>query len=681
MNDKDLIYFFTLIYSKIFQYNKKDFGSFFLNDSDDFVFVSSLVFFLLLKERLINKDKSEAGKLFSNMNVNDIDIIFKNNNINIDSVDSVKLLNNIRNAILHGCFDIDLNDRVVHINDTSKNFSIDLPFNFFKDFAGRNLSEITYIENQKEFSIDIAFFDIKNIYSNLYLNGICYDDNIESINNYDTFKYYMSLFESYKIVVHSKDGENINTNDVEVYGDDELLNYSDIYFFSKEVNRIASEIYPDISKQIMRELIKINQPNNLTNRIKIFEYLFIDALNKQLCLKYPNLEFNIVRQSLSEEIINYIYYKKIRDHDEFFENPFFVQKNEIQSSLNQFLEYGETRLLLSSLNDLIGSFDIVKKTFSSVENNIDLEILLYVINNSSNIFEFIHEVRKKYNLNDEDTYYDSCVYYDINIEPNFTEDEYSILKYHVDRNLGRMTLNDLKNINYEIYLKYHDYFKSKDSISDQDVKYYHDRSICISNMYMVRNNLYKYRSIMSVSLIYLLLTGLFAPNVENSIFNNSSFVSELCKKIPCYSSSYYNMNISVVENIKKKILNKKSVIENLKKQYSQCNDSLGQERLSFKIKQLETEIDEYYLRINDDILDIDGIKFQRTNEVETLSRLRNVFSHLERVKIIDLENGEIELTDFNNGKQVAIIRVNIKDILDLFSMYSKNIDIENKQLV
>ena len=114
---------------------------FLLKDNDKlYVLALSIAYLTLSKEKIIEKDKNNTdklGRLTKHIKVSDLDTIFEPSFsskmpliLEADSTDNLWILDNFRDSIMHGEFEMDLAGEVLLINNTGydRRLKAEIPF-------------------------------------------------------------------------------------------------------------------------------------------------------------------------------------------------------------------------------------------------------------------------------------------------------------------------------------------------------------------------------------------------------------------------------------------------------------------------------------------------------------------------------------------------------------------------
>ena len=196
MNQETYLYFLDLINKKIDNYKSENLYSFYKDNNNDFKFFLSFVYFLMLKEYIVKKDKNETQfdkKYISNLFENDLEEFFKTNSelINVYSTaynQEIFIIDTIRDSLLHGLFTLDFDNQKIILNNEMKFFEATLDFDFFMKFLEFEFGRIYKINNEKiSFVIsDYNFYNDILLKSNVKFNDLHFLNINISFSNYIT---------------------------------------------------------------------------------------------------------------------------------------------------------------------------------------------------------------------------------------------------------------------------------------------------------------------------------------------------------------------------------------------------------------------------------------------------------------------------------------------------------------
>lgn len=318
-----------------------------LKEDENFEFILSLAYMTLSKEKIIKKDiknKDRLGRLTKLVEQKEIDKVFDSNFSkelpNIISTlenDNLWILDNIRDSIMHGAFEIDEENKKVLIdnNDHDRNLKTEIPFKWFIDYAKNDIlnkkisDEYTvygfyrnkYKANKKDRKTEI---ELKNNIPYFFkVSGTTFNvDEIEKRIKELYKEYSQNDYEDSELEKYDKKIEKYK----QIYHKKYLLSF---YLSSLKVKETLEKEYPKIEvkvgikdrNEVIKKVIKgcpeyyinydfmmdefdkkisrkgINLLNCLENIIeKIEEYRENDFSNLSL-----NEKFNIVNEIVSKE--------------------------------------------------------------------------------------------------------------------------------------------------------------------------------------------------------------------------------------------------------------------------------------------------------------------------------------------------------------------------------------------
>ena len=312
-----------------------------LKKDEDFEFILSLTYLVLSKEKIIKKEiknKDRLGRLTKLVDQKEIDKVFDPNFskeipniINTLEINKMWILDNIRDSIMHGSFEIDEEKKLVLIDNQGhdRNLKTEIPFSWFIEYAKndilkkRNVNEHTVYgfyynkdklykkqwETQKELKNNIVYF--------FKISGTTF--NINKIEN--------RIKELYKEYSNEEYDETLSVNykqEIEkykkMYNEKYLLSF---YLSSEKVKKVLEKEYPNIQIQfgikykneIIKKIIKkcskhyinydlmIEDFNNKVSKkgINLLNYLE-NIITKQA--EYENTDFSNLNLNEKFNIIN-----------------------------------------------------------------------------------------------------------------------------------------------------------------------------------------------------------------------------------------------------------------------------------------------------------------------------------------------------------------------------------------
>lgn len=670
MNQETYFYFLDLINEKIKNYNNDDLFSFYKNNNNDFKFLISFVYFLILKEYLIKKDKHEtefSKKYSSNLFDGDLEEFIKLNNnlINIESIqynDEIFVIDAIRDSLLHGLFEFDYDNKKIILNNEMKEFIATLDFDFFIEFLNFEFGRLYKVEKE---SIILPISDY-NFYHN-------------NMNKFEvTFKDIIFL-------------------NIKITSNESISNHF-LWNLKCDINDLLGYISKYINNQFdyknFESIVKIIQ-----NEIKK-SYPYIDTQIEQIDNKTIESELNKYKKNPDE-------ITKLKDHA-------------LCQTIDSLLHYHfnkSTKKILSCLHDTFISLNKFDEIIYVENDKITQEIIQLILTNNYDYNKTMHYIRKKYNLISDEIY--DFIYLKFNQDAEMvrllkkykkegliskkklfeglaiftklrdekyqndifvieSQDEYIIRKYmnenNMDINVG-ITLKDFKKIDIKLYNKYKNKFliNNIQSQNDYDFQYEIYKQESIKWALQIKSRTYYYDDTFLMMFLYLMGLGLYATNKDKINLETIATDNIKCYSIPSYKEFKSN---------EKNIVNKLISLENLKQekilQLAKCSNEKGKMSISKIINGIESDINHFREYLELEIIEYNGENMRLCDKDNTLRIIRNVFSHPERISINNLSKLEITLCDNNdNGEVVAVIKCNL---LDLINLLNSNVVFQEKNL-
>lgn len=293
------------MYKKInaIEQEKKDI---FLEQDENFEIALCLSYMTLSKEKIIAKDMKNTNRmdrLSQMVDTSEIDKVFKpgfskempkilyakeNNNLWI--------LDNIRDSIMHGTFDIDETRKCLIINNTQydRELNAEIPFSWFIAYAKNDILSKKALDN----------YTVKNYYYNKEKDNRHYFDTRKELMNNILYRVniYGNKFNIRNIENRIKElfdmysKEEIEQNLIEKYRNDidnEKIKYNEKYLVSfylakEKVKETIEKEFPGISVNIFVDNRKYKFVNQTAKRLPPYyaNYdLMIDAFNKEASSK------------------------------------------------------------------------------------------------------------------------------------------------------------------------------------------------------------------------------------------------------------------------------------------------------------------------------------------------------------------------------------------------------------
>ena len=546
MNQETYFYFLDLINEKIKNYNNDDLFSFYKNNNNDFKFLISFVYFLILKEYLIKKAKHEtefSKKYSSNLFDGDLEEFIKLNNnlINIESIqynDEIFVIDAIRDSLLHGLFEFDYDNKKIILNNEMKEFIATLDFDFFIEFLNFEFGRLYKVEKE---SVILPISDYNFYHNNMNKFEVTFEDiiflNIRITSNESISNHFLWNLKC-----------DIN----------DLLGYISKYIN----NQFDYKNFEFIVKIIQNEIKK--------------SYPYIDIQIEQIDNKIIETELNKYEKN-PEEI------KKLKDHA-------------LCQTIDSLLLYHfnkSTKKILSCLHDIFISLNKFDEIIYVENDKITQEIIQLILTNNYDYNKTMHYIRKKYNLISDENY--DFIYLKFNQDAEMvrllkkykkegliskkkmfeglniftklrdekykndifvieSQDEYIIRKYINENNIrinDEIKLKDLKKIDIKLYNKYKNKFliNNIQSQNDYDFQYEIYKRESIKWALRIKSRTYYYDDTFLMMFLYLMGLGLYATNKDK--INLETIVTD---NIKCYSIPSYKEFKSNEENIVNKLM-------------------------------------------------------------------------------------------------------------------------------
>ena len=378
---------------------------------EEFEFILSLAYMTLSKEKIIKKDednKDRLGRLTQLVEQKEIDNVFDPNIIsktpNVISTlenNNTWILDNIRDSIMHGTFDIDEENKLILTdnNQHDRDLKTEIPFSWFIEYAKNDIlnkkisNEYTvkafYNKNYKKDSKNNETIkEIRNnILYNIKVSGITFNINEmenrikELYKKYSKDEYDNSLLEKYKEKLNKFSG----------YNKKYLLSF---YLSSKKVKATLEKEYPGIEVKVTIS----NKNEKLINKII-----------KNCPARYINYDFMIedFNKIISKKGINLLNYleKFITEKDKYANTDFsdleYIEKSKIINELIRKKKLNE-KLDIKQLCEQ--NIKVLKSLFLNIYGIATLVI------NQENIYNgyFLDKTPEEYNISamDKQTYKD-----------------------------------------------------------------------------------------------------------------------------------------------------------------------------------------------------------------------------------------------------------------------------------
>ena len=331
-----------------------------LNYDQEYMLALCIAYLTLSKEKIIDKDKDnndKLGRLTKHVNTSDIDTIFDSSFsskmpviIEADSLDKTWILDNFRDSIMHGVFDIDLinQELIIDNNGYDRRLKATIPFEWLfkyakydinskkiKDFYSvKGLFYNDYLNNKKKYYLDTTLN--KSIFYSVYIKGNRF--NVKDVENK-----IRELFIEYSKEPYSDNPIYENTYKKYNYYDKEYF-YTFLTAREKITQIMKKEFGVDVSIEIIKNKSEILK--KAKNKIKPYTYDY-DYLYKNLnnlCIKKSDKMLNML--SLIIDNIG----KDIKlDNETFLSNFEEVLMGNNGLLTNDIDSYNMNRLMLANL--------------------------------------------------------------------------------------------------------------------------------------------------------------------------------------------------------------------------------------------------------------------------------------------------------------------------------------------
>lgn len=685
---------FQLICEKMEQYNKGLYLDFFTKDSDDFFALLSIVYSLLLKEYII--DKNKKADIHSRLNLKTeqdlVDYLIDSNGLrylcDTNNKDAKWLIDAIRDSILHNGASIDFNNKKVHIKNDMKSIECDIPFQYFID-----MSEASIIENAKlnrnEISFDVLVYD-KEVYWDLLPVEFAYA--YETLENFLDFS---KIIKHYKLTLKSKNNTPITLTSYDI--DSIQHNLFSLNSWLGESQKYAKDNMKDIYLEFMnRDDKSIDMDEFL---LQGYDNLFCKKMKDIFNKNMPEYECEMIKEEIDSKHLKSFYNSKIKGLDEL--NLYHSSTPHILFTryLLQSFQQNNYSKFLEAFQHILVSFKYSIKELYNDDDELAKSIALSRMNSIFYDENQIHMMREKSNLTSNDTYY----WYNL-MPPNnlhfksmqndrtiyMSSEDYEIIKNKLqDKWLGKTPINmrDLFEIDPQIYEKYANIFKQRGFASDQDISYTTYNHNSIYHSMIIREDLNEHYYFIPLLFLYSLGTGIYSINKESLFEQNQQFIDALGRNIDCYSKEYYSENQSLITKLNKKLTKFSDLLEKQKASLERCNNEQGKASITANINEYNSIVQNIQLqmqekKVNDpNIISYEGELYQKVELEDTaiiLRNLRNIFSHLERVKVLGLNSNNIELVDYNDKNEpTTYIKT---DIMTLFNTFKSFYSLKDEQL-
>ena len=300
---------YETIYTKIKTLEYTNPNAFFKYD-ENFELVLCLAYMTLSKESIIKKDiknSDKLGRLTKMVSTTDIDAVFApsfNSEMPIiysaSEYNNLWILDNIRDSIMHGSFDIDEENKCFKIRNTqyARELEADIPFSWFIAYTKNDIFSKKVLD---KYTVRGFFYNtqktnrkITNPQKEIY-NNILYEVVIKgnSFNIREIENRIKELFEEYKYLKISN--EEINNYQGYIPKTKYIYNHKYLISFliikDKIINQLKQE-YPDLQIRIFINERKHKLFKRISKKLSPYNNsypIIIDQLNNEVSSKSNNL--------------------------------------------------------------------------------------------------------------------------------------------------------------------------------------------------------------------------------------------------------------------------------------------------------------------------------------------------------------------------------------------------------
>lgn len=323
--------------------------NYFFEKNEYFELALCLSYMTLSKEKIIKKemknnkrldritkriDENEINKLFDPSFNNEIPII-----INSKENDRSWILDNIRDSIMHGVFEVDEDKKCFIINNEQydRELEAEIPFSWFIAYAKNDILKKKLLNK----------YTVKGFYSNK-----------EKINK----KHFNPIKELYQTILYNVniDGPQFNVNDIENRVRDLFVEYSQIEVTDEDIINYSS-IINDKYKKFFDE------------KYLVSFYKAKDKVIEEINKEYPNLNIRIIIDNRKHKIVN----KASKRLPKYYSN-YALLLDGLYSIISS-----KSTSLLFNLSNIIEGFDKIEKTdYSNYTQEENMKIFNSILNSN-----------------------------------------------------------------------------------------------------------------------------------------------------------------------------------------------------------------------------------------------------------------------------------------------------------
>ena len=330
---------------KIEAVDRDDLNELFKSD-EDFEFILSLAYMTLTKEKIIKKDKTNNNRLdrlTKLVEQKEIDKVFDSNELKevpkiISTLenDNLWILDNIRDSIMHGAFEIDEENKLILTDNTDndRDLKTEIPFEWFIEYAKNDI-----LSKQ-----ELNEYTVYGFYRNKYKASR--KDRKTEVELKTNIPYYFKV-----------SGVKINTIEIENRVRELYKEYSQSDYTEEELNKCIKKI------EKYRHLYHKNYLSSF--------YLSSVKVKKQLEQEYPGIQVKVGIKN-KNEVIN----KVMRGCPEYYINYDFMM-DEFDKKISR----KGINLLTCLENILIKKEEYKDKDFSNLTLNEKFNVINELVSN------------------------------------------------------------------------------------------------------------------------------------------------------------------------------------------------------------------------------------------------------------------------------------------------------------
>ena len=448
-------------------YSLENYDSYtFFDRNDTFMLALAIAYMTLSKDSIIKKDydnhdRTDTNRLTPHVEVDEIESLFNSSNsptiISSDVSDYTWILDNIRDCILHEHFDIDGDNRIIHIDNPmyGKKLVADIPFDWFfnyiendilsKRFTKRFTSYGFYYNSVDDVSVHPDMRRNYGVKDNCYFavaNHILYKVNIvgDKVPIKEAESTVHALFRQYaNLEVTDEDIERYEGR-IPLHRGIYSLRYLVSYLKARElVLRDLKNIYPDCQIDIQMDERKRKLTNKFRRSNRGMRYSYDDLFEKlnNIFLRKGITELNVISRlydcvssdyAVLEDCDDYSFAKLVFGDD-------FIPSDDVRTNYHTLMQ--AKGFIRDTLFQVYGLAILAINKSSIEESNIDF-LDQHVEGYSADSYKRFAEKRrslygtildKKFLLSEVIDQHSKCP---LNVRP-FLEEKISYLNAEIDR--------------------------------------------------------------------------------------------------------------------------------------------------------------------------------------------------------------------------------------------------------